>query len=231
MEEKTILIIEDNEEIREIIRILLENEDYHVLEAENGEQGLFLLSNDISLIILDVMMPGKNGYHICQEIRKTSLVPVLFLTAKQQDSDKTMGFSAGGDDYLTKPFSNSELIARVKALIRRYYIYRGKETTPIDEYIQIDNLKINTSYNEIFKNNKEIELTDLEYHLLLLLAKNPKKIFSISNLYESVWEEPYFYICNSTVMVHIRKLRVKLEDDPQHPKHIINIWGKGYRLE
>lgn len=231
MEEKTILIIEDNEEIREIIRILLENEDYHVLEAENGEQGLFLLSNDISLIILDVMMPGKNGYRICQEIRKTSLVPVLFLTAKQQDSDKTMGFSAGGDDYLTKPFSNSELIARVKALIRRYYIYRGKDTTPIDEYIQIDNLKINTSYNEIFKNNKEIELTDLEYHLLLLLAKNPKKIFSISNLYESVWEEPYFYICNSTVMVHIRKLRVKLEDDPQHPKHIINIWGKGYRLE
>lgn len=231
MEEKTILIIEDNEEIREIIRILLENEGYHVLEAENGEQGLFLLSNDISLIILDVMMPGKNGYRICQEIRKTSLVPVLFLTAKQQDSDKTMGFSAGGDDYLTKPFSNSELIARVKALIRRYYIYRGKDTTPIDEYIQIDNLKINTSYNEIFKNNKEIELTDLEYHLLLLLAKNPKKIFSISNLYESVWEEPYFYICNSTVMVHIRKLRVKLEDDPQHPKHIINIWGKGYRLE
>lgn len=231
MEEKTILIIEDNEEIREIIRILLENEGYHVLEAENGEQGLFLLSNDISLIILDVMMPGKNGYRICQEIRKTSLVPVLFLTAKQQDSDKTMGFSAGGDDYLTKPFSNSELIARVKALIRRYYIYRGKDSTPIDEYIQIDNLKINTSYNEIFKNNKEIELTDLEYHLLLLLAKNPKKIFSISNLYESVWEEPYFYICNSTVMVHIRKLRVKLEDDPQHPKHIINIWGKGYRLE
>lgn len=231
MEEKTILIIEDNEEIREIIRILLENEGYHVLEAENGEQGLFLLSNDISLIILDVMMPGKNGYRICQEIRKTSLVPVLFLTAKQQDSDKTMGFSAGGDDYLTKPFSNSELIARVKALIRRYYIYRGKDTTSIDEYIQIDNLKINTSYNEIFKNNKEIELTDLEYHLLLLLAKNPKKIFSISNLYESVWEEPYFYICNSTVMVHIRKLRVKLEDDPQHPKHIINIWGKGYRLE
>lgn len=231
MEEKTILIIEDNEEIREIIRILLESEGYHVLEAENGEQGLFLLSNDISLIILDVMMPGKNGYHICQEIRKTSLVPVLFLTAKQQDSDKTMGFSAGGDDYLTKPFSNSELIARVKALIRRYYIYRGKETTQMDEYIQIDNLKINTNYNEIFKNNKEIELTDLEYHLLLLLAKNPKKIFSISNLYESVWEEPYFYICNSTVMVHIRKLRVKLEDDPQHPKHIINIWGKGYRLE
>lgn len=231
MEEKTILIIEDNEEIREIIRILLESEGYHVLEAENGEQGLFLLSNNISLIILDVMMPGKNGYHICQEIRKTSLVPVLFLTAKQQDSDKTMGFSAGGDDYLTKPFSNSELIARVKALIRRYYIYRGKETTQMDEYIQIDNLKINTNYNEIFKNNKEIELTDLEYHLLLLLAKNPKKIFSISNLYESVWEEPYFYICNSTVMVHIRKLRVKLEDDPQHPKHIINIWGKGYRLE
>lgn len=231
MEDKRILIIEDNEEIRDILRILLEGEGYQVLEAWNGDMGIGMADTTVSLIILDVMMPGKNGYRTCEELRKITLAPILFLTAKQQDSDKTMGFLAGGDDYLTKPFSNSELIGRVKALIRRYYIYRGKDNTAADDYKEIGDLKINTVYNEVLKAGREIELTDLEYRLLLLLAQNPKKIFTISNIYESVWEEPYFYVCSSTVMVHIRKLRVKLEDDPQNPKHIINIWGKGYRLE
>lgn len=231
MDEKKVLVIEDNEEIREIVRILLEGEGYKVSEAENGDKGISLVTDETALIILDVMMPGKNGYRTCEEIRKKTMAPVLFLTAKQQDSDKTMGFLSGGDDYLTKPFSNSELVARVKALIRRYYIYKGKDKKEEDPVIQIGELKINTKFNEVYKGEKEVELTDLEYRFLLLLAKNPKKIFSISNIYESVWEEPYFYICNSTVMVHIRKLRVKLEEDPQNPRHIINIWGKGYRLE
>ncbi len=228
-----VLIIEDDEDIREGVRILLESENYIVEEAENGTKGLSLVKPDTDLVILDIMMPGISGLKTCQEIRKTSNVPVLFLTAKAQESDKLIGLMAGGDDYLTKPFSYAELLGRVKALLRRYKVYMGKEDTTVqdDKYLSIGPFRVHEFFNEVYVNDEQKDLSDIEYRILLLMMKHPRKIFSAQNLYESVWEEPYFYGCNSTVMVHIRKLRVKLEEDPQNPRYIKTVWGKGYKFE
>ncbi len=227
-----ILIVEDDKDIREGVRILLEGEGYDVVEAENGRKGLELLSEDPDLVILDVMMPGMSGLKTCEEIRKVSYVPVLFLTARSQESDKLIGLMAGGDDYLPKPFSYSELLGRVKALVRRWKIYRGKEETVQQEetYIERAGIRINEGFNEVYVNGKNVELSDIEYNILLLLIKYPEKIFSAQNLYESIWNEPYFYNCNATVMVHIRKLRVKIEQDSKNPQLIMTVWGKGYRF-
>lgn len=235
MKEYSILIIEDDEDIREGIRILFSGENYRITEAGSGEEGLRLFSGDIDLVILDIMMPGISGLKTCEEIRRISNVPVLFLTAKSQESDKLIGFMAGGDDYLVKPFTYSELLARTKALLRRYTVYKGKDIPeqPIIEeagYIVRKSLKVSTSYNEVFRDGRKIELSEIEYRMLLLMIKNPGRIFSTKNLYESVWNEPYFYISNNTVMVHIRKLRVKIENDPKNPEYIHTVWGKGYRF-
>lgn len=233
MSRANILIIEDDADIREGIRILLESEEYTVTEAENGNMGLELLQANTDLVILDVMMPGMSGIRTCEEIRKKSFVPVLFLTAKSQESDKLIGLMAGGDDYLAKPFSYAELLGRVKALLRRYRIYqgKGKEQQEDEAYLEISKIRINEHANEVYVDGVEKELSDIEYHILLLLMHHPKKIFSAQNLYESIWNEPYFYSCNSTVMVHIRKLRLKIEEDPQKPEYIKTVWGKGYRFE
>lgn len=228
-----ILIVEDDADIREGVRILLEGEGYSVSEAENGRKGLELLTEEPDLVILDVMMPGMSGLKTCEEIRKISYVPVLFLTAKSQESDKLIGLMAGGDDYLAKPFSYSELLGRVKALIRRWKIYRGKEEPEQEQaqrYIELAGIRLNEEFNEVSVKGTNVEFSDIEYNILRLLMKYPGKIFSAQNLYESVWNEPYFYNCNSTVMVHIRRLRVKIEEDPKNPKLILTVWGKGYRF-
>ena len=235
MKEYSILIIEDDEDIREGIRILFSGENYRITEAGSGEEGLRLFSGDIDLAILDIMMPGISGLKTCEEIRRISNVPVLFLTAKSQESDKLIGFMAGGDDYLVKPFTYSELLARTKALLRRYTVYKGKDTpeqTICEEAGSIarKSLKVSTTYNEVFRDGRKIELSEIEYRMLLLMMKNPGRIFSTKNLYESVWNEPYFYISNNTVMVHIRKLRMKIENDPKNPEYIHTVWGKGYRF-
>ncbi len=229
-----ILIIEDDADIREGIRILLESENYTVTEAEDGMSGLALLREDTDLVILDIMMPGLSGLQTCEKIRKSSNVPILFLTAKSRESDKLIGLMAGGDDYLTKPFSYAELLGRIKALIRRYSVYMGKnENAPQTRslYIERGGIRINTSFNSVTINGIEKQLTTKEYQILLLLMTYPNKIFSAQNLYESVWQEPFYYSCNSTVMVHIRKLRMKIEPDPRCPKYICTVWGKGYRFE
>lgn len=227
-----IMLVEDDEDIREGVRILLESEDYAVTEAENGLEGLRLLTNETDLVILDVMMPGISGLKTCEEIRKRSVVPILFLTAKSQESDKLIGLMAGGDDYLTKPFSYAELLGRVKALLRRYQIYRGKESPPEkqERFLQRSGVRINEDFNEVTVDGQTVELPTIEYNMLLLMMRHPQKVFSAQNLYESVWNEPYFYNCNSTVMVHISKLRGKIERDPQKPKRIVTVWGKGYRF-
>lgn len=229
-----ILIIEDDADIREGVRILLESENYQVQEAEDGRKGLSLLTKKTDLVILDIMMPGMSGLRTCEEIRKTSNVPVLFLTAKSQESDKLIGLMAGGDDYLPKPFSYGELLGRVRALLRRYCMYGGKEQpdkAAEDNYLESSGLRVHKEFNEVYVNGKEIELSNIEYQILLLMMKYPRKIFSAQNLYESIWNEPYFYSCNSTVMVHIRKLRVKIEPNPGNPKYIKTEWGKGYKFD
>lgn len=224
-----ILVVEDDAAIREGVRILLEGEGYIVQEAEDGYKCLKKVSDDIDLVILDIMMPGISGIKTCEEIRKISHVPVLFLTAKSQESDKLLGLMAGGDDYLVKPFSYAELLARVKALLRRYHVYsqtlQGEKTK--EHWIEYGKVKVNTQCNEVFRNEKEISLREMEYRILLLMMENPKKVFSVKNLYESLWEEPFLYSSGNTVMVHIRRLRMKIEDDPQKPKMIQTVWGKG----
>lgn len=160
----------------------------------------------------------------------------MFLTAKSQESDKLIGLMAGADDYLVKPFSYAELLARTKALLRRYNVYRGRET---DENIDVSEngfickgeIRINQKHNEVILADENVDVTEIEYKRLLLMIENAGKIFSTKNLYESVWQEPYFYISNNTVMVHIRKLRMKLEKDPKNPKYIHTVWGKGYKFD
>ena len=231
---KKILIIEDDEDIREGVRLLLESEEFSVIEAKNGAEGLELIRPDTALIILDIMMPGMNGLRTCEEIRKISNVPVLFLTAKARESDKLIGLMAGGDDYLAKPFSYAELLGRVKALIRRYTVYMGSTFIPEEEtedYLELAGIRINRTYNEVYVEGEEKQLSNIEYQILLLMMQHKGKIFSAQNLYESIWKEPYFYSCNSTVMVHIRNLRTKIERDPKNPRYIKTLWGKGYRFE
>ena len=226
-----ILFADDDPEIREVLRLLLTSEGYEVVEAADGRKLLDKLDDSVGLVILDVMMPGTSGYAACAEIRNRSAVPVLFLTARSQDSDKTMGFSVGGEDYLVNPFSYSELISRVKAMLRRYYVY-GARAEPSGSVIRCcGNIEIDSSQCLVRQDGREINLTDTEYRILLLLASHPKKVFSVQNIYESVWMEPYFYSSNNTVMVHIRNIRRKLGDDPQNSRTIRTVWGKGYRIE
>ena len=225
MDEARILLIEDDPDIREGVRILLESEGYAVDEAADGETGLMLAGEETDLVILDVMMPGLSGL---------SNVPVLFLTARAQESDKLIGLMAGGDDYLTKPFSYTELLMRTRALLRRYRVYRGKAEPAVPAApacLSGGGIRLSTAGNQVWVDGREVRLSGLEYRLLRLLMEHPGAIFSAQTLYERVWEEPYFYSCAGTVMVHIRKLRVKVESDPQRPKHIVTEWGKGYRFE
>lgn len=233
MEKGMILLVEDDGDIREGVRVLLESEGYKVYEAESGSQALEMVNGDTDLIILDIMMPGISGIRTCEEIRKTYNVPILFLTAKARESDKLLGLMAGGDDYLSKPFSYGELLGRVKALLRRYQVYRGKGAGNSEEdssWLQWKEIRLDLGFNQVWVEDKEVDLSELEYQILRLLMEHPNKIFSAQNIYESVWKEPYFYGSNNTVMVHIRKLRVKIEKDPQEPKRICTVWGKGYRI-
>lgn len=230
-EKKWIMIADDDPDIREVVGILLESEGFQLCQAVDGDDAISKIDPKIDLYILDIMMPGKNGYQVCQAIRAVSMAPILFLTAKSQDGDKAMGFSSGGDDYLPKPFSYSELTARVKALIRRYYVYRGKISQSEEEILKIRDMEINRASCEVRVAGTEIQLTDIEYRMLLLMAENRKKVFSAQNIYESIWNEPYFYSCNNTIMVHIRNLRRKIEPDADNPQYIKTVWGKGYRID
>lgn len=234
MSPQVIMVVEDEPDIREGIRILLSGEGYIVIEAGSGEEALKRMSDVVDMVILDIMLPGISGIRVCEEIRKKFTVPILFLTAKSQESDITLGLMAGGDDYLSKPFSYSELIARVKAQIRRYLLYRGKsQGARLDDDMVLTSgrLQIALDRNEVWKDGVPLDLTEIEYKIMALLMQQPHRIFSTMNIYESVWEEPYSYNANSTIMVHIRKLRTKIEDDPQNPAYIKNVWGKGYRYE
>lgn len=233
-----VLIVDDNPEIREIIRILLSGEGYELEEAKNGDEALEKAwETAFDLIILDIMMPGMDGYHTCMEIRKKSNAPILFLSAKTQEGDKILGFSSGGDDYLAKPFSYNELVSRAKALIRRWQVYKGKQNDTGRQdlaggsILRIRDLEINETTESVVCRGQTVDLTDTEYEVLHLLVKNRRQIFSAERLYEAVWQEPYYYGANNTVMVHIRNLRRKIEKDPKNPELIRTVWGRGYRCD
>ena len=236
MNKQKILTVDDNEEIRNIIKILLESEGYDVIEASDGETALELVDDSIDLIILDIMMPGKSGLDVCKIIREKYQMPILFLTAKGTDSDKSLGLLIGGDDYLAKPFSHAELTARVKSLLRRYYVYKGKEASVDNSFLTYDIFKVAKDRNEVYSTSSkgeeiQLDLSELEYQIFKLLISSPGRIFPAQLIYETVWNEPYFYSSNATIMVHIRNLRTKIEEDPSNPRHLLTVWGKGYKLQ
>ena len=235
MDKEKILIVDDEKEIRDLIEIYLKGEGYRVLKAENGEEALNILeSNDIDLIVLDVMMPKVNGIDTCLKIREEREMPIIMLSAKSEDIDKILGLNTGADDYLTKPFNPLELVARIKSQLRRYKKFSNGNIVEIkdkkDKILEIDELIINLETHEIFKCGAEIKLTPTEFDILVLLAGNRGKVFSIENIYSSVWKQEFMQSDN-TVMVHIRKIREKIEDNPRSPKYIKTVWGVGYKIE
>lgn len=223
-----ILIIEDEQPIAEIIQFNLEKEGYQVIIANNGEDGLKLaLSENPDLILLDLMLPGMDGMDVCRLIRQQADMPILMLTAKDSEVDKVLGLEMGADDYITKPFSNRELLARVKANLRRRLTH--VEASKSQDLV-IGDLRINTQMAQVKKRGVEIELTQREYELLLHLVKNYGVVLTREHLLQSVWGYDYFGDVR-TVDVTIRRLREKIEDDPSNPTYIITRRGLGYTLK
>lgn len=232
MSEKVkILIIEDETSIAELQRDYLEIEGFHVDIEENGDDGLLrAVSEDYDLIILDIMLPKMDGFEICRKIRKFKEIPILIVSAKKEDFDKIRGLGLGADDYLTKPFSPSELVARVKAHLSRYERLVGNNKKTNKEEIQIRGLKINKLSRKVYVNEKEVIFTSKEFDLLAFLAENPNRVFSKSDLFEKIWGVDALGETGS-VTVYIRKLREKIEVDPGNPQYIETIWGIGYRFK
>lgn len=224
-----ILVVDDNVEITDLIEKILQQENFDVVKAYSGKEALEYFNDEFSLVILDVMMPEMDGHSVCTNIRTKSNVPILFLSAKGTDVDKVIGLSVGGDDYLVKPFSDIELVARVKALIRRY-----RFAVPVNEnknLIQIENiLTIDVDSRSVKKYGEEIYLTKTEFEIISLLAKNRGRVFGTEEIFQMVWQEKYFE-GNNTVMVHLARLREKIEDDPKKPQIIKNVWGVGYKID
>lgn len=230
MNKQNILIVDDEREIVDLIEIYLENEGYRVYKASNGRDALDLLDRlSIHLVLLDIMMPGIDGLEVCRRIRQDKNIPIIMLSAKSQDMDKVIGLTTGADDYLTKPFNPIELLARVKSQLRRY-LYLNPSIDGNRDEIVVGGIKINKNTHGVFKDGERISLTPTEFGIFLLLASNPGRVFSSEEIFERVWEEKYFQ-SNNTVMVHIRRLREKIEDDPQNPQYIKTIWGVGYKFE
>ena len=229
MNEK-IMVVDDRDDIREVIHVLLTNEGYQIIEAKNGKEALELLDDSIDLIILDVMMPEMNGYQVCLLMREKTNAPILLITAKGEEFDKVLGLELGADDYITKPFSIRELMARVKALLRRYHVYQGKKEEA-KAIIRLNDLEIDQEHKEVYLNKNKLSLTDIEYEILDYLVLNRKQVISASQLFETIWHENYYYGANNTIMVHIRNLRKKIEEDPQNPRIIKTVWGKGYYID
>ncbi len=229
-----ILIVDDEPDIREVLSIQLRNEEYDVLEAADGMRAIEMVvqNPDVDLVILDVMMPGISGVEACMEIRKISSVPILFLTAKLKESDKAEAYGSGGDDYLVKPFSKAELMMKVRSLMRRYNVYKGKrEIKPDDVEIQIHDIMVNRENHKLMRENQVLNITGTEYQIFMYLLEKRGKACSAQEIYESVWGEKFMPSSSGTIMVHILNLRRKLELDPNNPLIIRTIWGKGYQID
>ncbi len=232
MDQTTILVVDDEKEIADLVEIYFSNEGYRVLKASDAAEAEKLLSeNTVHLMILDIMMPGKDGMTLCRELRRCSDIPVLMLSARSQDIDKIMGLTTGADDYLTKPFNPLELIARVKALLRRYlYLNPSKQESQDGSVISIRGLRIDRSSHTVTVYGREVALTPTEFEILYLLMKNKGIVLSAEDIFERVWRERY-YESNNTVMVHIRKIREKIEENPSKPEFIKTVWGVGYKID
>ena len=225
----TILVWDDDKEIVDAIEIYLLQEGYKVEKAYDGEQALEILHNKkIDLMVIDVMMPKLDGIRATFQVRKTSSIPIIILSAKTEDADKILGLNVGADDYVTKPFNPLELVARVKSQLRRYTTLSSSvqgETT-----YEAGGLVINDDLKKVTVDGEEVKLTPIEYNILLLLMKNKGKVYSISQIYEEIWNEEAIGADN-TVAVHIRHIREKIEINPKEPRYLKVVWGVGYKIE
>lgn len=225
-----ILVCDDDKEIVEAIDIYLQQEGYHIIKAYDGEQALQILKEEeVHLIILDVMMPKLDGIRATLKIREDSSIPIIILSAKSEDSDKILGLNIGADDYITKPFNPLELVARVKSQLRRYTKLGNAAETSQAVY-SVGGLLINDDLKEVSVDGEPVKLTPIEYNILLLLVKNQGKVFSIDQIYESIWNEDAIGADN-TVAVHIRHIREKIEINPKEPRYVKVVWGVGYKVE
>lgn len=230
----TILLVEDEQGIRETIRVFLQNQGHKVIEAENGREGLALLTKEtIHLAIVDIMMPVMDGITMVIKLRQDYDFPIIFLSAKSEDLDKITGLNVGADDYVTKPFEPMELIARVNSNLRRYdqilQLKQGNQINEDNKVLQVGDLVLNTETKEVTIRNQPLHLTLKEYKILELLMQTPGRIYSSEQIYEKVWNEEA--VNTDTIMVHIRKLRKKIELDTHNPEYIKVVWGIGYKME
>ncbi|NOU87043.1 response regulator [Paenibacillus sp. LMG 31460] len=230
----SVLVADDDPEIRDVIRIYLQNEGYRVIESEDGVQALELLRREsVDLIILDVMMPNMDGIRTCFKIREMTKIPIIMLSAKSEDIDKITGLTTGADDYVAKPFNPLELVARVKAQLRRQ-MFTGAADHQLkasdDSVVEIDDLVINKNKHLVTVRGREASLTPIEFSILELLAGHRGQVFNVEQIYRSVWKEDKF-LSDNTVMVHVRNIREKIEDNPREPRFIKTVWGVGYKVE
>lgn len=227
-----LLIIEDDIEINELLKSFLEGEGYCVTSAFDGKSALeFYQNNHFDLILLDLMIPKISGLSVMKRIRSNSIVPIIIISARDSDSDKTIGLGLGADDYITKPFSMTEVLARIKAQIRRTTQYATNKTVYNDTntILKINDITINLDKYTVHKKGIKLELTNKEFQILKLLVQNPQKVYTKAQIYSNVWKDNYISDENA-VNVHISRLRTKIEDDPKNPKYILTVWGIGYKL-
>ena len=234
MDKYHVLVVEDDKEIRDGIEIYLKNQGYEVSKAEDGVQGLELIEKEeIHLAIVDVMMPRMDGIHMVMELRKHHDFPVIMLSAKSEEVDKIMGLNMGADDYVTKPFTPLELLARVNSHLRRYGRYldmvKTGEKENTEKIYTIGGLELNEDTVELKVDGVPVKITPMEYKILLLLMRNPGRVFSADEIYERIWNEKA--INSDTIMVHIRNIREKIEINPKEPKYLKVVWGVGYKME
>ncbi len=230
MENGNILVVDDDHEIADLVAIHLKGEGYRVFKAYNGREALNIFKKeDIDLAVLDIMMPGIDGNQVCMKIRKESTIPIIMLSAKDSERDKVSGLTNGADDYVTKPFNTIELVARVKSQLRRYQNFGGAQAKQADT-VEIENLWMDKTMHAVKAYGKDVKLTPIEFDILFLMASNPNKVFSTDDIFEKVWKEKSFEMSN-TVMVHIRRLREKIELEPRNSQIIKTVWGVGYKIE
>jgi DNA-binding response OmpR family regulator len=229
MNQYTVLVVDDDKEIRDGIEIYLKNEGLRVFKAQDGFEALEILNEqEVHLILLDIMMPRMDGISATFKIREQKNIPIIILSAKSEDSDKVLGLQVGADDYVTKPFNPLELIARVKSQLRRYVTLGQFDRK--NKAIDLNGLSIDQEAKEVAVNGERVKLTPIEYKIVELLMVNAGRVFSISDIYERVWKEPC-YNAENTVAVHIRKIREKIEIDPKNPRYLKVVWGIGYKME
>lgn len=232
MEMNHVLVVEDDKEIREGVKIYLKSQGYEVFQAADGVEGLEVIEKeDIHLAIVDIMMPRMDGISMVVKLREKYDFPVIFLSAKSEEVDKIMGLNMGADDYVTKPFTPMELLARVNSQLRRYRRFMEKlgDKEENSRIHTIGGLEINEDNVEVTVDGEPVKMTPIEYKILLLLMKNPGRVFSAEEIYERVWNERA--INTDTIMVHVRNIREKIEVNPREPKYLKVVWGVGYKIE